>query len=60
MVWIEEILIKYAVNNNIRTNSENIKKACVYACDQGYDESIGLFFDALLADSKMLELLKGC
>ena len=58
MEWMQQVLFEYVVKNQIRTNTENIKAVCEYAKKQGYAESIGLFCDALLADSKMLAILE--
>ena len=58
MDWMQEMLFEYVVKNQIRTNIENIKSVCEYAIKQGYNEIIGLFCDALLADSKMLAILE--
>ena len=58
MDWMQQILIEYVIKNQIRTNKDNIKAVCDYAEKQGYNESIGLFCDALLADCKILEILE--
>ena len=58
MEWMQQVLFEYIIKNQIRTKSENIKAVCEYAKNQGYAESIGLFCDALLADSKILQILE--
>ena len=58
MEWTEELIKKYITNNKIRTTSENIEKALLYANKQGYNESLSLFLNALLADSKLMDILK--
>jgi hypothetical protein len=58
MDWMQQVLFEYIIKNQIRTNSENIKAVCEYAIKQGYNESIDLFCDALLADSEMLAILE--
>ena len=52
---IKRILIK----NNILTNSERLEKAYLYINNQGYSESISILCDALIADRKIIEILKG-
>lgn len=58
MEWTRELIEKYIINNNIKTTSENIDKTLIYAREQGYDESLSLFLNALLADSKLMDILK--
>ena len=58
MDWMQQVLFEYVIKNQIRTNKENIKAVCEYAIKQGYNQSIGLFCDALLADSEMLAILE--
>ena len=57
MDWMTNVLKAYIKAHQLRTTYKNILAACDYAITQGYDASIGLFCDALLADSKMLEIL---
>ena len=58
MDWMQQVLFEYIIKNQIRTNSENIKAVCEYAIKQGYNQSIGLFCDALLADSEIIAILE--
>ena len=58
MDWMQEVLFEYVIKNQIKTNSENIKAVCEYAIKQGYNQSIGLFCDALLADSEIIAILE--
>ena len=55
---MKELIQQYVINNNIRTTGENIEKACIYAHNQGYSSSLGLFCDALVADSELMKILK--
>ena len=58
MEWTRELIEKYIINNNIKTTAENIDKALIYSREQGYNGSLSLFLDALLADSKLMDILK--
>ena len=58
MDWMHQVLIEYVIKNQIRTTKENIKAVCDYAEKQGYNASIGLFCDALVADSEILAILE--
>lgn len=57
MEWILEILKEYVKNKNINTTEEQIYQTCEYMLKQGYDCSIGVALEALVADSSIKQIL---
>lgn len=55
--WIIYIIEEFVRVEEIKTNETNIKKLHDYSIEQNYDDSIGVFCAALIADSKVLEIL---
>ena len=55
--WIMCIIEEFARVEKIKTNETNIKKLHDYAIEQNYDDSIGVFFAALISDRKIIEIL---
>lgn len=57
--WVIDIIKQFVIVNQIRTTNENIIRLHDYYIAQGYADSIGVVCDALIADSKTLEILRG-
>ena len=57
--WIICIIEEFVRAEKIKTNERNIKKLHDYAIEQNYDDSIGVFCAALIADRKVMEILTG-
>jgi hypothetical protein len=57
MDWVRDIIKEYIIKNQIPTTTEQIQKLAEYYTEQGY-ASVGLVCDALIADSKTMEILR--
>lgn len=55
--WIVDIIKQFVIANQIRTTERNILLLHDYYIAQRYSESLGLVCDALIYDSKTLEIL---
>ena len=55
--WIIDIIKQFVIANQIRTTERNILLLHDYYITQSYSDSLGLVCDALIYDSKTLEIL---
>lgn len=55
--WIIDIIKQFVIANQIKTTERNILLLHDYYIAQGYSVSLGLVCDALIYDSKTLEIL---
>lgn len=57
MEWVYDILKEYVVKENIVTSYDRLDKVYEYMIDSGYGTSVEVVAFALVADSKIREML---